>query len=114
MVFWHPTGAGPSTRWWSSTFARERLKATATEEDPHAADCGRPLPVGEVRPLGQIPARTCSRRKSEQRDFAIKPMNCPCHVQVFNQGLHSYRDLPLRLAEFGSCHRNEPPEPCTA
>ena len=45
---------------------------------------------------------------AEQRDFAIKPMNCPCHVQVYNQGLRSYRDLPLRLAEFGSCHRNEP------
>ena len=45
---------------------------------------------------------------SESRDFAIKPMNCPCHVQVFNQGLRSYRDLPLRLAEFGCCHRNEP------
>jgi threonyl-tRNA synthetase len=45
---------------------------------------------------------------SEDRDFAIKPMNCPCHVQVFNQGLKSYRELPLRLAEFGACHRNEP------
>jgi threonyl-tRNA synthetase len=45
---------------------------------------------------------------SENRDYAIKPMNCPCHVQVFNQGLKSYRDLPIRLAEFGSCHRNEP------
>lgn len=45
---------------------------------------------------------------SENRDIAIKPMNCPCHVQVFNQGLKSYRDLPMRLAEFGSCHRNEP------
>ncbi|MFM2006192.1 MAG: threonyl-tRNA synthetase [Pseudomonadota bacterium] len=44
---------------------------------------------------------------SEQRDYAIKPMNCPCHVQVYNQGLKSYRDLPLRLAEFGACHRNE-------
>jgi threonyl-tRNA synthetase len=44
----------------------------------------------------------------ENRDYAIKPMNCPCHVQIFNQGLKSYRDLPLRLAEFGSCHRNEP------
>ena len=46
--------------------------------------------------------------ESESRDFAIKPMNCPCHVQVFNLGLRSHRDLPLRLAEFGSCHRNEP------
>ncbi len=45
--------------------------------------------------------------ESESRDYALKPMNCPCHVQVFNQGLRSYRDLPLRLAEFGSCHRNE-------
>ncbi|MFZ5484650.1 MAG: threonine--tRNA ligase [Pseudomonadota bacterium] len=45
---------------------------------------------------------------SENRDYAVKPMNCPGHVQIFNHGLHSYRDLPLRLAEFGSCHRNEP------
>ena len=45
---------------------------------------------------------------TENRDYAIKPMNCPCHIQVYNQHLHSYRDLPLRLAEFGSCHRNEP------
>lgn len=45
---------------------------------------------------------------SEDRNYAIKPMNCPCHVQIFNQGLKSYRDLPLRMAEFGSCHRNEP------
>ncbi len=44
---------------------------------------------------------------SEGRNFALKPMNCPCHVQIFNQGLKSYRDLPLRFAEFGSCHRNE-------
>ena len=45
---------------------------------------------------------------SENRDYAVKPMNCPGHVQIFNSSLHSYRDLPLRLAEFGSCHRNEP------
>ena len=45
---------------------------------------------------------------TENRDYAIKPMNCPCHVQVYNQAPHSYRDLPLRLADFGSCHRNEP------
>jgi len=46
--------------------------------------------------------------RSENREFAVKPMNCPCHILVYNQGLKSYRDLPLRLAEFGSCHRNEP------
>jgi len=45
---------------------------------------------------------------SEDRQYAIKPMNCPCHVQIYNCGIHSYRDLPLRMAEFGSCHRNEP------
>ncbi len=45
--------------------------------------------------------------ESEKRTFAVKPMNCPCHIQIYNQGLRSYRDLPLRLAEFGSCHRNE-------
>jgi threonyl-tRNA synthetase len=46
--------------------------------------------------------------QSESRDYAVKPMNCPGHIQIFNQGLRSYRELPLRLAEFGSCHRNEP------
>jgi threonyl-tRNA synthetase len=46
--------------------------------------------------------------ESENREYAVKPMNCPCHVQIYNQGLKSYRDLPLRMAEFGSCHRNEP------
>jgi threonyl-tRNA synthetase len=45
---------------------------------------------------------------SDDRQYAVKPMNCPCHIQVYNQGLKSYRDLPLRIAEFGSCHRNEP------
>ena len=45
---------------------------------------------------------------SENRDYAVKPMNCPCHVLIYNQGLHSYRELPLRMAEFGACHRNEP------
>jgi len=46
--------------------------------------------------------------EEEERTLAIKPMNCPCHVQIFNQGMKSYRDLPLRMAEFGACHRNEP------
>ena len=45
---------------------------------------------------------------SEDRQYAVKPMNCPCHIQVFNQGLKSYRDLPFRVTEFGACHRNEP------
>ena len=49
---------------------------------------------------------------NEKRVNALKPMNCPCHVQVFNQGIKSYRDLPLRLAEFGACHRYEPHGAC--
>ena len=44
----------------------------------------------------------------DERVLAVKPMNCPCHVQIFKQGMTSYRDLPIRMAEFGSCHRNEP------
>ena len=51
---------------------------------------------------------------SENRDYAVKPMNCPGHILIFNKGVRSYRDLPLRYGEFGSCHRNEPPARCTA
>ena len=46
--------------------------------------------------------------ETENRHYAVKPMSCPCHVQIFNQGMKSYRDLPLRMSEFGSCHRSEP------
>ena len=53
-------------------------------------------------------SRCVAEEGSENRDYAVKPMNCPCHVQIFNQGLRSYKDLPVRLSEFGSCHRNEP------
>ena len=73
----------------------------------------RPQAVGGLGPLGQVPARTCSSPRSTRNmptrsgRMRSKPMNCPCHVQIFNQGLKSYRDLPLRLAEFGSCHRYE-------
>ncbi len=62
--------------------------------------------MGEIGPLAKF-QREMFITESEEHDYAIKPMNCPCHVQVFNQGIKSYRDLPLRLAEFGSCHRNE-------
>src|SRR3546814_7078736 len=55
-----------------------------------------------------FPYATLFRSESEKRTYAVKPLNCPGHVQVCNQGLHSYRDLPIRYCEFGSCHRNEP------
>ncbi len=64
--------------------------------------------VGAHPVTGTTSARTCSSPVSENRDYAVKPMNCPGHIQIYNQGVRSYRDLPLRLAEFGSCHRNEP------
>ena len=68
---------------------------------------GGHFPMAAIRPCRQI-ASGMFTLDADDRQFAVKPMNCPCHVQVFNQGLKSYRDLPQRLAEFGSCHRNEP------
>ncbi|MES9856254.1 MAG: threonine--tRNA ligase [Sedimenticola sp.] len=103
MVFWHHKG-------WSiyrtvEQYVRDKISAAGYQEikTPQIVD----------RSLWEKSGHWSKYRadmfttSSENRDFAIKPMNCPCHVQVFNQGLKSYRDLPLRLAEFGSCHRNE-------
>ncbi|WP_417533655.1 threonine--tRNA ligase [Marinobacterium stanieri] len=104
MVFWHPNG-------W--TLYQQIEQYMRTKQRQHGYQ--------EIK-TPQVVERTLWEKSghwgkfqeqmftthSESRDFAIKPMNCPCHVQVFNQGLRSYRDLPLRLAEFGSCHRNEP------
>ncbi len=67
----------------------------------------RCVAVEEVRSLGQLPDNMFFT-ESEKRTYALKPMNCPGHVQIYNHGLHSYRDLPLRYGEFGACHRNEP------
>lgn len=103
MVFWHPNG------WTIYTVVEEYMRRVQRDNG-----------YQEIR-TPQIVDRTLWEKsghwdkfrddmftvESESRDFAIKPMNCPCHVQVFNQGLKSYKDLPLRLAEFGSCHRNE-------
>lgn len=103
MVFWHPRGwsiyqsveqymrRAQSDRGYQEIRTPQVVDFTLWEKSGHAAKFKDDM-------------FTVS---SEGRDFAIKPMNCPCHVQVFNQGLKSYRDLPLRLAEFGSCHRNE-------
>lgn len=103
MVFWHPKG-------WSIYTAIES----------YMRDVQRNNGYQEIK-TPQVVERTLWEKsghwdkfrenmftvESEARDYAVKPMNCPCHIQVFNQGLKSYRDLPLRLAEFGSCHRNE-------
>ncbi len=104
MVFWHPKG------WalWQviEQYMRARQQARGYQEirTPQVVDFTLWQKSGHADKFG----KDMFTLQVEERDFAVKPMNCPCHVQVFNQGLRSYRDLPLRLAEFGSCHRNEP------
>ncbi len=104
MVFWHSKG-------WTiyktiEQYMREQQNWNGYEEirTPQVVDLSLWEKSGHADKFGD----DMFMLKAEDRDFAVKPMNCPCHVQVFNQGLRSYRDLPLRLAEFGSCHRNEP------
>ena len=104
MVFWHPAG-------WSIYQTIEQYMRKAQREQgyqeiktPQLVDMSLWQRSGHADKFGD----DMFMLKTEDREFAVKPMNCPCHVQVFNQGLKSYRDLPLRLAEFGSCHRNEP------
>lgn len=104
MVFWHNDG-------WIifrqlETFIREKLREFDYQEVKGPLMMDRVLweKSGHWEKYGDAMFTT----SSENRDYAIKPMNCPGHVQIFNQGLKSYRDLPLRMAEFGSCHRNEP------
>ncbi len=104
MVFWHDKG-------WRvyleiEEYVRRKLRRADYQEirTPELVDRSLWEKSGHWDKFGDMMFTT----HSENRDYAIKPMNCPCHVQVYNQGLRSYRDLPLRLAEFGSCHRNEP------
>ncbi|WP_018149734.1 threonine--tRNA ligase [Leeia oryzae] len=104
MVFWHPKG-------WSlwqnvEQYMRKRLSAAGYKEIRTPQIMDRTL--WEQSGHWQNYRENMFTTDSEKRDYAIKPMNCPGHVQVFNQGLRSYRDLPLRYAEFGACHRNEP------
>jgi threonyl-tRNA synthetase len=104
MVFWHPKG------WslWQSIeqFMRKELTAAGYQEVKTPMVMDRVL--WEKSGHWENYRDNMFTTESEKRDYAVKPMNCPAHVQVFNQGLRSYRDLPLRMAEFGVCHRNEP------
>jgi threonyl-tRNA synthetase len=104
MVFWHEKG-------WViyqqiEQFIREKLRVNGYGEvkTPQLVDRSLWEKSGHWDKFGAMIFTT----HSEHRDYAIKPMNCPCHVQIYNQGIKSYRDLPIRIAEFGSCHRNEP------
>ncbi len=103
MVFWHPKG-------WTvykiiEQYVREKMNQNGYCEirTPEVVDKS----LWERSGHWDVFQENMFTTSSENREYAIKPMNCPCHVQVFNQGLRSYRDLPLRLSEFGSCHRNE-------
>jgi len=103
MVFWHDKG-------WTiyqaiESYMRGKLKANDYQEVKTPQILDRSL--WEKSGHWDKYAENMFTTGSEERTFAIKPMNCPCHVQIYNHGLHSYRELPLRMAEFGSCHRNE-------
>ncbi len=104
MIFWHDNG-------WTiyrevEQYIRNILKQNDYSEvrTPQVVDKSLWVKSGHWEKFSDDMFTT----HSENRDYAIKPMNCPCHVQIYNQGLKSYRDLPLRMAEFGSCLRNEP------
>ncbi len=104
MVFWHEKG------WTLYQIVEQYMRSVFKDNDykevhtPQLIDRSLWEKSGHWDKFGDAMFTT----NSENRDYAVKPMNCPAHIQIFNQGLKSYRDLPLRLAEFGSCHRNEP------
>lgn len=104
MVFWHEKGWAIYQQVEQYIRNKLRVKGYAEVKTPQLVDRSLWEKSGHWEKFGDMIFTT----HSEHRDYAIKPMNCPCHVQIFNQGLKSYRDLPIRLAEFGSCHRNEP------
>ena len=103
MIFWHPDG-------WTivqqiKQYLRRIIKAQGYQEINTPQVMSRTL--WEASGHWEQFSKDMFTLQSEERDFAVKPMSCPGHVQVFNQGLRSYKELPLRLAEFGCCHRNE-------
>ncbi len=104
MIFWHPKG------WTIYRILEDYIRETIAKYDylevksPQVVDRSLWEKSGHWEKFKEDMFTTTS----ENREYAIKPMNCPCHIQIFNQGLKSYKDLPIRLSEFGSCHRNEP------
>jgi threonyl-tRNA synthetase len=104
MVFWHPKG------WSLWQQVEQYLRRIYIDNGYQEVRCPQILDKALWEKTGhwQNYRDNMFITESEKRDFAIKPMNCPGHVQIFNQGMKSYRDLPLRYGEFGSCHRNEP------
>lgn len=104
MVFWHEKGWVIYQQVEQYIRQKLRLNGYGEVKTPQLVDRSLWEKSGHWDKFGEMIFTT----HSEHRDYAVKPMNCPCHIQIYNQGLKSYRDLPIRMAEFGSCHRNEP------
>ena len=104
MIFWHPNGAVMVNA--LKDFVRKTITPRGYKEviTPEIVDKSLWVRSGHADKYNENMFKTLAGDK----EMAIKPMNCPCHIEIFNQGLKSWRDLPLRLAEFGKCHRNEP------
>ncbi len=104
LVFWHPKG------WAVWQVVEQYMRRLYRQTGYGEVRCPQILDVELWKKSGHWDnyQNNMFFTESEKRTYAVKPMNCPGHVQVFNQGLHSYRDLPIRYGEFGSCHRNEP------
>ena len=104
MVFWHAHG------WTIWQVIEQYMRGLLTEAGYHEVRTPQVMDrvLWEKSGHWENYRENMFTTESEKRDYAVKPMNCPGHVQIFNQGVKSYRDLPLRIAEFGSCHRNEP------
>ena len=104
MVFWHPKG------WALWQVVEQYMRKVYVQSGYQEVRCPQILDVSLWKKSGHWDnyQENMFFTESEKRTYAIKPMNCPGHVQVYNHGLHSYRDLPIRYGEFGSCHRNEP------
>ena len=104
LVFWHPKG------WSVWQVVEQYMRRVYRDTGYGEVRCPQILDVSLWQKSGHWDNYQDNMffTESEKRTYAVKPMNCPGHVQVFNQGLHSYRDLPIRYGEFGACHRNEP------
>ena len=104
MVFWHPKG------WALWQVVEQYMRQVYKDSGYQEVRCPQILDVSLWKKSGHWDnyQENMFFTESEKRTYAVKPMNCPGHVQVYNHGLHSYRDLPIRYGEFGSCHRNEP------
>lgn len=104
MIFWHPNG------WTMINIMRDYIRALLRHSGYQEINTPQLVDVSLWEQSGHMAKFDAGifLSESENRKYAVKPMSCPCHIQVFNQGIKSYRDLPIRFAEFGCCHRNEP------